>query len=199
MTTAGDVMSSLAIAPCSLQRTSWRRVRAADPREDLKLLFRDLRSSVRGLSEREAARRLVAYGPNELTLRAGHRWPRELLAQFTHPLALLLAAATGLAAVSGSLPLAVAIAAVIVLNAVFAFWQELHAEHAVEALAAYIPSLARGLRDRTITEVASADLVPGDILLIEEGDRISADARLISGTVDVDLSTLTARSSPGGD
>ena len=61
--------------------------------EPLALLYRDLRTSPRGLSGREAARRLVSFGPNELTRRGGRRWPGNWLAQFTHPLALLLAAA----------------------------------------------------------------------------------------------------------
>jgi hypothetical protein len=88
-----------------------------DPQEPLGLLFRDLRSSAAGLSTREATRRLVVYGPNQLTRRGKRRWPGELAAQFTHPLALLLAAAAVLAVISGSPVLAAAIAAVIVLNA----------------------------------------------------------------------------------
>ena len=63
---------------------------APDPNERIDLLLRDLRSSRAGLSEREAERRLLAHGPNELRRRAGRRWPRELARQFTHPLALLL-------------------------------------------------------------------------------------------------------------
>src|ERR1019366_6989248 len=108
----------------------------SDPRESLGRLFRDLRSSAEGLTSREATRRLVAYGPNQLISRGGRRWPGELATQFTHPLALLLAAAAVLAAISGSPVLGAAIVGVILLNAVFAFFQELHAEHALEALAA---------------------------------------------------------------
>jgi calcium-translocating P-type ATPase len=169
---------------------------AADAREDLQQLFRDLRSSPDGLGGREAARRLLVDGPNQLTRRGKPQWPRELLAQFTQPLALLLVAAAVLAAVSGSPVLAAAIVAVIVLNAVFAFFQELHAEHAVEALAAYLPAQAQVLRDGASEQVAAISLVPGDVLVIEEGDRISADARLITGSVEVDLSTLTGESQP---
>ena len=102
---------------------------APDPLEPLARLFRDLRSSPGGLSAREAARRLEVSGPNELARRGGRRWPGELARQFTHPLALLLALAAVLAWLSGALPLAIAIAAVIVLNAGFAFAQELQAEH----------------------------------------------------------------------
>ena len=167
-----------------------------DPREPLTTLFRDLRSSIDGLSVREAERRLVVHGPNELTRRGGRRWPRQLAAQFTHPLAVLLAAAAALAAINGSVSLAVAVGAVILVNAVFAFFQELHAEHAVEALAAYLPAQATVVRNGERTLVAATTLVPGDVLVIEEGDRISADARILTGTVEVDLSTLTGESQP---
>ena len=167
-----------------------------DPREPLALLFQSLRTSAHGLSSREAARRLVAEGPNELTRRGGRQWPRELARQFTHPLALLLGVAALLALVSGSPVLAIAIAAVILLNAFVAFLQELQAENAVEALAAYLPAHARVLRDKRVQDIAASTLVPGDILAIEEGDRICADARVIDGTIEVDLSTLTGESLP---
>jgi calcium-translocating P-type ATPase len=167
-----------------------------DPQESLGVLYRDLRSGAEGLTVREAARRLVVYGPNQLLPRGRRRWPGELLAQFTHPLALLLAAAAVLAVISGSPILGVAIVGVIVLNAVFAFFQELHAEHAVEALAAYLPSRASVLRDGRRQEVEATTLVPGDMLLVQEGDRISADGRLVIGSLEVDLSTLTGESLP---
>jgi calcium-translocating P-type ATPase len=168
----------------------------ADPRSPLTLLYRNLRTSPDGLSGREAQRRLVVYGPNELSRRTGRRWPRELLSQFTHPLALLLLVAAGLAWLAGTPVLTAALAAVILLNAGFAFAQELQAERAVEALAAFLPSHARVLRDRRRIEVDATTLVPGDVVLIEEGDRICADARLIEGDLEVDLSTLTGESLP---
>ena len=101
-----------------------------------------------------------------------------------------------LAWASGTPRLAVAIVAVILLNASFSFVQELQAERAVEALAAFLPERARVLRDRTRQDIEARLLVPGDVLLIEEGDRICADARLITGTVEVDMATLTGESVP---
>ncbi|MFD0274235.1 cation-translocating P-type ATPase [Kitasatospora sp. NPDC127111] len=169
---------------------------APDPREPLGLLFRDLRTSPRGLTEREATRRQTVYGPNVLTRHSGRHRLRELAAQFTHPLALLLAVAAVLAAVSGSPALAVAIVAVIVLNAMLAFAQEQQAERAVEALAAFLPEQSTVVRDGVRRDVPAAALVPGDVLAVEEGDRISADARLLSGDVEVDLSALTGESVP---
>ena len=168
----------------------------ADPLEPIEELFRDLRASATGLSGREAARRLEVSGPNELVRRGGRRWPGELARQFTHPLALLLAAAAVLAWASGTPRLAVAIAAVILLNASFSFAQELQAERAVEALAAFLPERARVLRDGSRQNIEARLLVPGDILLIEEGERICADARLLAGTLEVDMSTLTGESVP---
>jgi magnesium-transporting ATPase (P-type) len=105
------------------------------------------------LPNREAERRLLVYGPNELTRRSGLRWSRELLNQFTHPLALLLMVAAVLAWLAGTPVLTVAIVAVIMLNARFAFVQEMQAERAVEALATYLPARARVLRDQHRMEV----------------------------------------------
>ncbi len=167
---------------------------APDPNERIELLLRDLRASRAGLSEREAERRLLTHGPNELTRRGGRRWPRELARQFTHPLALLLWGAAGLAALAGIVPVAVAVIVVIILNAAFAFAQERQAERAVEALREYLPEHAKVLRDGAVEEIEAPRLVPGDVLVIEEGDRVSADARLIDGAVEVDMSTLTGES-----
>jgi magnesium-transporting ATPase (P-type) len=108
----------------------------------------------------------------------------------------LLAVAAVLAWASGAPRLGIAIAAVILLNAGFAFAQEMQAERAVEALAEFLPERARVLRDGTRQEIDARPLVPGDIVLLEEGERICADARLLAGTVEVDMSTLTGESAP---
>ncbi|MEV6426410.1 cation-transporting P-type ATPase [Nocardia sp. NPDC051463] len=167
-----------------------------DPTERIDLLLRDLRGARSGLTAREAERRLVHYGPNVLCRRGRHSWRRELAHQFTHPLALLLWAAAGLAAAVGIVPVAIAIVVVIVINAAFAFAQERHAEQAVEALAAYLPMRANIVRDRRAIEIDATDVVPGDVLIIAEGDRICADARLLEGGIEVDLSELTGESMP---
>jgi calcium-translocating P-type ATPase len=167
-----------------------------DPSERLDLLLRDLHTTSRGLSEREAARRLQQHGPNELRRRTGRVWPRQLAAQLTHPLALLLFAAAALAAVGDLAQLAGAIVVVIALNAGFAFAQERHAERAVEALQAYLPPRARILRDGVERQVDARDLVPGDVMLVQEGDRVCADGRLLEGAVEIDLSALNGESVP---
>jgi calcium-translocating P-type ATPase len=167
-----------------------------DPTEAVARLLRRLKTSGDGLSSREAKRRLVQFGPNELTRRGGLRWPRELARQFTHPLALLLVAAAMLAWIAGIIAVALAIVVVILLNAAFAFTQEMQAEHAVEALARFLPARAKVVRDGQHQEIEARELVPGDIILVEEGDRISADARLLDGGVEVDASALTGESMP---
>jgi len=169
---------------------------AVDPTERVELLLRELRATRGGLSSREAERRLLQFGPNLLERRGGRRWPGELARQLTHPLALLLWAAAALAAVAGIAPVAVAIVVVIVLNAAFAFAQEQQAERSVEALARYLPARATVLRDGHEQVVEAARLVPGDVLAIAEGDRISADARLLDGGIEVDVSTLSGESEP---
>jgi calcium-translocating P-type ATPase len=167
-----------------------------DPEERLELLRQHLGAGREGLGGREAQRRLQQYGPNEIRRRERRSHVRDLARQFTHPLALLLWAAAALAWIAGIVPVAIAIVVVIFVNAIFAFVQELQAERAVEALAAYLPSEARVVRDGRKARIPTTELVPGDLLLIEEGERISADARLLDGALEIDMSTLTGESVP---
>ena len=169
---------------------------AVEPTGQVELLMRDLRSSPQGLSGTEARRRLLQYGPNELHRRGGLKWPAELGRQLTHPLALLLWLAAALSFAVGSRTVAIAVLLVIALNAVFALIQEMQAERAVEALAQFLPQKVRVLRDGASQEIVAVELVPGDVVLVEEGDRIAADMRMISGAVEVDLSTLNGESAP---
>ncbi len=169
---------------------------APDPEEDVDALLRDLQTGRHGLHPREAERRLAQYGRNEITRSEGASHLRDLARQFTHPLAQLLWVAATLALIGGTPALAGAIVAVIVLNAAFAFVQELQAERATEALARMLPPQARVRRAGTIVEVDAATLVPGDLVVLSEGDRMCADARLIEGTLEVDMAALTGESQP---
>jgi calcium-translocating P-type ATPase len=167
-----------------------------DPRVPRTRLLRDLRTTPRGLSVREVERRAVRYGPNTLS-RSGRRpWVALLARQVVHPLALLLWGAAALSALTHGLVVAFAIIAVVVLNAAFAFVQERQAERAVEMLGRYLPDRATVVRDGHRASVAASSLVPGDILMLSEGDRISADARLLEGSLEVDTSVLTGESVP---
>jgi magnesium-transporting ATPase (P-type) len=145
-----------------------------------------------GLTPEEAATRLATVGRNEL--RTAPRRPLVLRfgAHFTHLMALLLWAGSVAALVAGLPEIAVAIVLVNVINGVFSFWQEHRADRATEALRRLLPVHARVLRDGRETQVPAEDLVPGDVLLLDEGDRISADARVVEhAELRVDQSTLT--------
>ncbi|MBX5470604.1 MAG: cation-transporting P-type ATPase [Thermoleophilaceae bacterium] len=170
--------------------------RSVDPTERVDLLLRDLRARREGLSFAEARRRLLSYGRNELVRHGARRWPRQIVEQLVHPLAVLLWAAALLALLTSTAALAGAIVAVILLNAVFAIFQERQAERAVEALREYLPPQAAVVRDGRVQQVSAAELVPGDLLVLAEGDRVSADARLIEGSLEVDMSPLTGESAP---
>ncbi|MBN9110774.1 MAG: cation-transporting P-type ATPase [Pseudonocardia sp.] len=167
-----------------------------DPREPVTRLLRDLRVDETGLSAADAARRLERHGPNVLPRAARAGLLSAVVRQFTHPLALLLLAAAVLAAVSGTTELAWAILAVVVLNAVFALVQERQAGRAVDALGRYLPPHARVRRDGAVLSLAVAEIVPGDIVLLGEGDRVPADCRLVSGALEVDAAALTGESAP---
>ena len=160
------------------------------------MLLAHLGTRSAGLSSREADRRLTQFGANEISRTAQSSRIGELVRQFVHPLALLLWVAAALSAVSGSMTLAIAIVAVIVLNAALAYVQEMQAERATEALRELLPPQARVRRDGLTLEIAAASLVPGDIVLLAEGDRLSADARLTDGSVELDMAALTGESQP---
>jgi len=167
-----------------------------DPREPAERLLRDLRAGRSGLSAREAERRLVVHGPNELRRSRRRHRARDLARQFTHPLALLLWMAAVLALFAHTPVVAAAIAGVIVLNALFAFVQEQQAERAVEALGAYLPAQAVVRRDGRHRSIDARELVPGDVVMIGEGDRVPADVRLLDGALEIDSSALTGESLP---
>lgn len=157
-----------------------------------------------GLSVEEARRRLGQYGPNVLTEPDRYSLLRGLLRHFTHFLALLLWIAAGLSFAAdvmrpgeGMATLGWAILGVIVINAAFAFLQEYKAERAVHALQRVLPDKAWVSRGGQSMEVARSEMVPGDVLLLEEGERVPADARLIEATgMRMDNSALTGESKP---
>lgn len=117
-----------------------------------------------------------------------------LVAQLIHPLAILLWAAAVLALFTDEVTLTVAIIIVLAINATFAFVQERQAEHAVEAIKDALPPRARVCRDGHFTSVEAVELVPGDVIVVDEGDQAPADARIIGGSASVDASMLTGES-----
>lgn len=160
-------------------------------------VYTELNSSKKGLSEEEALIRLEKYGKNQIEEFKKKPLILKFLANLWQLLALLLWAASILAFLSGSFQLGIAIIAVIIINAIFSFWQEYEAEKAVDALKKILPSTAKVIRDGKIKEVLSTDLVPGDLLFLEEGANISADARLVeANNMKLDVSTITGESRP---
>lgn len=142
-----------------------------------------------GLSSADAERLLEEVGANEITREAGKPAWRLLLAQFSSSVIWLLLAACIVSAVLGEVADAVAIGAIVIINALVGFFQEYRAERAVFALRSMTAPRARVIRDSHAQIIAAADVVPGDILVLEAGDIVAADARLLEANV---LSTMEA-------
>ncbi len=163
-----------------------------------------LRTSEHGLTPAEAERRLREYGPNRIEeVRREPEW-RRFLHEFTHFFALILWVAAALAFFAesrspgeGMWQLGVAIVAVILINGSFSFWQEYRAERAIAALRKLLPQVVKVVRDGRLLTLAAELLVPGDLILLAEGDYVPADCRLIAGAeVRVNLSTVTGEALP---
>ncbi len=167
-------------------------LRALSPHEALVALA----SGESGLTAAEVARRLAVHGANRPP-RARRRLGPSLVSQFTHFMALLLWIGGAVGMLAGMPELGAAIWLVNLINGAFAFWQEHRAERATEALLELIPRVARVLRDGKDAQVPAVDLVPGDILILAEGDRISADALLLEASgMQVTEAALTGESEP---
>jgi len=154
-----------------------------------------LGSSPSGLTAGQAAVRLESVGPNAISPVTRRRLLPKFASNFTHVMAILLWVG-GAVAFAADLPqLGIAIWVVNVINGLFSFWQEYKAEKATEALLKLLPVTATVLRDGVTEEVDASLLVPGDVVILEEGDLISADGRLVEHiSLRVDQSTLTGES-----
>ena len=160
-------------------------------------VYESLGTTADGLSQIEARSRLEKFGANELPEPA-HRplWLR-FADQLTHFMALLLWIAGILAFISSTPELGWAVWSVIWINAIFSFWQEFQAEKALSALKKVLPMQVKVYRDRELKQMPARELVRGDVMQLEEGDRISADARLISAeSLYLDVSVMTGESLP---
>jgi Ca2+-transporting ATPase len=174
------------------------------PELSIEAAYQMLGSSPRGLSESDAAARLNVYGPNELPhVRPTPLW-RNLLRQFTDFFALVLLAAAAVTMAAyligrdvGNLQLSCAIVGVVILNAWIGFGQEFMAERTAEKLRAMVPDRAKLLRDGVRCDLPVARLVPGDVIMLDAGDTVPVDARVIeSHQLSVDNSALTGESRP---
>ena len=154
-------------------------------------------SNSRGLSEQEAERRMAEQGPNELA-ESGRKNPLRILAeQFTSLLIVILIVAAIASAALGDYKDAIAIMAIVILNALLGFRQEHRAEKTMSALRRLAAPVVQVRRDGSVREVLARELVPGDIVLIEAGNLVPADCRLIeSASLRVQESALTGESEP---
>ncbi len=142
-------------------------------------VYAALETSPGGLAPAEAASRLSLFGPNRLSeIPTAPAW-RSLVLHVAHPLGALLWAAGLLAFFSAQPALGVSIWIVVLVNGAFSFWQEYRAQRAMEALGRLLPAHARVLRDGEETEILSSEAVPGDVLILAEGDSIPADGRVV--------------------
>ena len=150
-----------------------------------------------GLNAGEAASRIAQYGPNEIRERPPRPLWRMFLDQFTDFMILVLIGAAIVSGIVGEPPDAIAIVVIVLLNGVIGFVQEYRAERAVAALKLLAASTARVRRGGRTTELSALQLVPGDVVLLEAGNTIPADLRLIDTVqLKVDESPLTGESVP---
>lgn len=179
---AADTQDSTAIA--------WHQLSQA-------LALRQLDVDSTGLSTAEVQRRQVLHGPNELKTISGDTAWTILLGQFKNILIIILLIATLISAFLGHAVEAAAITVIVLFAIILGFVQEYRAGNALKALQKMTAPRARVLRDGRECEVASRELVPGDIALLRVGDRIPADLRLIEAVnLQIDESSLTGESVP---
>jgi calcium-translocating P-type ATPase len=157
-----------------------------------------------GLTHQEVERRRAEYGPNAVEKVAGRPLHQRFFSSFTHFFALILWLAAGIAFAAelvqpgqGMATLAFAILGVIVINGLFAFWQEFRADQTLAKLARLLPIQVKVIRDGHVGLITSEDLVPGDVALIEQGDRVPADCRLVEAiALRVSNATVTGEALP---
>ena len=159
--------------------------------------YEELDSGNAGLTAAEAARRLEQHGRNEIPPAGGSDALKILIRQIHDPLIYVLLGSTGLAMLTGKVFDGLVILSVIVLNAIIGFVQEFRASRAINALSSMVQAQATVLRDGRRHELPSAELVPGDVVLLQSGDKVPADLRLVEvRTLKVEEAALTGESVP---
>jgi len=169
-------------------------------------VFAELKTSPRGLTADDATARQAEFGANQLPRTRSRSVLAEFGSQFANMFAVVLMVAGGITALtyllstprdSATLVLAIGIFCVVLLNAIIGFVQEHAAERTAEALQAMVPATARVIRDGELSEVPAVDLVPGDVVMLDAGDAISADCRLVEAhDLLVEMAALTGESRP---
>ena len=157
--------------------------------------IKELDSSENGLSSEEAKKRLEKYGPNELKKEKKIGAFAIFLSQFKNALIILLVFAGFLSLFLGDHIESIAIFIIVLINTLLGFFQEYRAEKAIEALKKISAPTAKVLRDGKEQEIPATEVVPGDILLLEAGEIIAADSRVIEqSSLRIDESSLTGES-----
>jgi P-type Ca2+ transporter type 2C len=152
-----------------------------------------------GLTEAEVQKRLAQYGPNALPRDEGVNWIELVWGQFNDPLVWLLIFAAVVSAFLNEITDTIVIAIIVILNAVLGVYQEYQAEQALAALSAMQVPIVTIRRDGKVKQISAEDLVPGDIVLLEEGSSVPADGRLIEvSSMRTMEAALTGESVPVG-
>ncbi len=160
-------------------------------------VFEALETTPNGLADTDVEQRLSLYGLNELTEPPGPPPTLKYLTHLIHPMALLLWAGGVMAFAVQRFSLGIVIWIVVLVNAGFTLWQEHRAEQAITALKKLLPPYARVLRNGDEVKVPASQVVPGDVLLLSEGDNIPADARVVEEYgLRVNNASLTGESLP---
>ncbi|WP_425061052.1 Calcium-transporting ATPase [Sporomusa carbonis] len=150
-----------------------------------------------GLSASEVKNRLDKFGYNELAEKEKTAWWKRFLAQFQDFMVLVLLGATLISAFLGEYADAITILIIVLMNAVLGFIQEYRAEQSLAALKKLASPTARVIRNSIVQQIPARELVPGDILVLEAGDRLAADGRLIDvNNLEVEEAALTGESTP---
>ncbi len=150
-----------------------------------------------GLNSTEVKSRQEKYGRNVLPAGEGTNWFKLIVGQFTDLMVIILIIAALISLFLGDAKDVVVILAIVILNAVLGIYQEYQAERALAALSAMQVPLVRVRRDGEVHQISAEDLVPGDIVLLQEGDRIPADGRLVeSVNLQIEEAALTGESVP---
>ncbi|MDD5417748.1 MAG: HAD-IC family P-type ATPase, partial [Candidatus Nanoarchaeia archaeon] len=161
--------------------------------ESLKIL----KTSEKGLSDKEAVARLEKYGKNVLKAEKKNTPLKIFLSQFKSVMIWVLIVAALISGFVGELIDTIAILSIVIINAILGFVQEYRAEKSIEAIKRMTAPKAIVVRDGVEREIDASELVPGDIIAIEAGAKIPADARIIKSiNLKVDEASLTGESSP---
>jgi P-type Ca2+ transporter type 2C len=146
--------------------------------KSVKEIFKQFTTSEKGITNEEATKRFAEHGKNRISKSKKTPWIINLLKQFKSPLIYILVIAMAISFIFGHEIDGFVILFIIIVNALIGFFEETKAEKSIENLEKLIVSYAKVLRNNELARIPSEDLVPGDIILLEEGDKVPADARL---------------------